>query len=137
MPSVLVTRKLPSSVVAKLRGAADVDVYAGDAAISPAELRSRIADKHALICLLTDTIDTTVIDAAPNLKVIANVALGYNNIDVGCAQSRGIAVTHTPDVLTESVADFTWALILAVTRRLSEAERVVRRGEWKGWALDF
>ena len=63
--------------------------------------------------------------------------MGYNNIDVAYARSRGIVVTNTPDVLTESVADFTWALILAITRRLSEGERLVRRGAWKGWALDF
>jgi glyoxylate reductase len=78
-----------------------------------------------------------VIDAAPALKAIANVAVGYNNIDVPYAKARGIVVTNTPDVLTESVADFTWALILAITRRLSEGERLVRRNEWKGWALDL
>ena len=81
--------------------------------------------------------DRSVVDAAPNLKVIANVAVGFNNIDIPYALSRGVVVTHTPDVLTESVADFTWALILAITRRLAEGERVVRRGAWKGWALDF
>lgn len=137
MPNVLVTRRLPSSVIAKLQAAADIDLFSGDSAIAPAELRARVVDKDALICLLTDTIDRAVVDAAPNLKVIANVAVGYNNIDVGYARSRGIAVTNTPDVLTESVADFTWALILAVTRRLSEGERLLRRGAWKGWALDF
>jgi glyoxylate reductase len=137
MPNVLVTRKLPSSVIARLRAAADVDLYSGDTAIAPDELRARIADKDALVCLLTDAIDRTAIDAAPNLKVIANVAVGYRNIDVTYARSRGIAVTNTPDVLTDSVADFTWALILAVTRRLSEGERLLRRGAWKGWALDF
>ncbi len=135
--SVLVTRKLPSSVLSKLSAIADVDLYSGDAAISAAELRARVAGKDALVCLLTDAIDPTLIDAAPTLKVIANVAVGYNNIDVAYAQSRGIVVTNTPDVLTESVADFTWALILAITRRLSEGERLVRRGEWKGWALDL
>jgi glyoxylate reductase len=137
MPNVLVTRRLPSSVVAKLQAAADVDVFSDDSAITPHELRSRIAGKDALICLVTDTIDRTVIDAAPNLKVIANVAVGDNNIDVPYARSRGIVVTNTPDVLTASVADFTWALILAVTRRLAEGERLLRRGAWKGWALDF
>src|SRR6185295_17706560 len=125
------------SVIARLRAAADVDLYSGDAAIAPDELRARVADKTALVCLLTDAVDRTVIDAAPKLKAIANVAVGYNNIDVPYARSRGIAVTNTPDVLTESVADFTWALILGITRRLSEGERLVRRGEWKGWALDL
>ena len=137
MPSILVTRKLPSSVLSKLSAVADVDLYTGEAAIPPDELCARVADKDALVCLLTDAVDRTVIDAAPRLKAIANVAVGYNNIDVPYARSRGIVVTNTPDVLTESVADFTWALILAITRRLSEGERLVRRGEWKGWALDL
>jgi len=135
--SVLVTRKLPSSVLSKLAAVASVDLYTGDGAIPPGELRQRIADKDALVCLLTDTIDAGVIDAAPALKIIANVAVGYNNIDVPYARSRSLVVTNTPDVLTESVADFTWALILAITRRLSEGERLLRRGDWRGWALDF
>jgi glyoxylate reductase len=136
-PAVLVTRKLPSSVLDKLRAVADVDVYTGEAAIPGDELRARIAGKDALVSLLTDAVDRSVIDAAPNLKAIANVAVGFNNIDIAYATRRGIVVTNTPDVLTESVADFTWALILAITRRLAEGERLVRRGEWKGWALDL
>jgi glyoxylate reductase len=135
--NILVTRKLPSSVLDKLRAVADVDVYTGEAAIPPGELRARVADKVALVSLLTDAIDRGVIDAAPSLRIIANVAVGFNNVDVPYASSRGIVVTNTPDVLTESVADFTWALILAITRRLAEGERLVRRGEWKGWALDL
>jgi glyoxylate reductase len=137
MPSVLVTRRLPSSVLSKLHDAADVDLYAGEATISADQLRQRVADKDALVCVITDAIDRTVLDAAPALKVVANVAAGYNNIDVAHARSRGVVVTNTPDVLTESVADFTWGLILAITRRLAEGERFLRRGEWKGWALDF
>src|SRR5678815_1330811 len=137
MPSVFITRRLPSSVLSRLREAADVDLYSGDAAIPAGELRERVADKDALVCVLTNAIDRSVIDAAARLKIVANVGVGYHNIDVPYARSRNIVVTNTPDVLTESVADFTWALILAITRRLSEGERVVRRGEWKGWALDF
>jgi len=137
MPAILVTRKLPSSVLGKLHAVADVDLYSGDAAIAPAELRARVADKDALVCLLTDAVDRSALDAAPKLKIVANVAVGYNNIDIAYAKSRGIVVTNTPDVITESVADYTWALILAITRRLSEGERLVRRGQWKGWALDF
>jgi glyoxylate reductase len=135
--NVLVTRKLPSSVLAKLHAVGSVDLYAGDTAIAPGELRARLADADALVCLLTDTIDRAAIDAAPKLTIIANVAVGYDNVDIAYARSRGIVVTNTPDVLTESVADFTWAMILAITRRLSEGERVVRRGEWKGWGLGF
>jgi glyoxylate reductase len=134
--NVLVTRRLPSSVLDKLRNSGDLDVYAGESAIPRDELIARIADKDAVVCLLTDAIDKAVIDAAGALKIIANVAVGYNNIDLPYARSRGIAVTNTPDVLTESVADFTWALILAITRRVSEGERLTRSGQWKGWALD-
>ena len=135
--NILVTRRLPASVIQKLKASADVDLYTGESAISPAELRARIADKDGLVCLLTDAVTAELIDAAPKLKVIANVAVGYNNIDVAHAKAKGIVVTNTPDVLTEAVADFTWAMILAITRRISEGERVVRSGQWKGWALDF
>jgi len=137
MSAILVTRKLPSSVIAKLESAGAVDLYTGDAAIPARELRARIADKDALVCLLTDAITKDVIDAAPGLKIVANVAVGFNNVDIAHAKSRGIVVTNTPDVLTEAVADFTWAMILAATRRLGEGERLVRRGDWKGWALDL
>jgi glyoxylate reductase len=134
---VLVTRRLPSSVLAKLEAVADVDLYTGDAAILESELCARAASADGIVCLLTDRIDRAVVDAAPSLKVVANVAVGYNNIDVAYARARGIVVTNTPDVLTESVADFTWAMILAITRRISEGERLVRGGQWKGWALDL
>ena len=134
--SILVTRSLPSSVVTRLHDIGAVDLYT-DGAMPAALLVQRVADKDALICLMTDDINKTVIDAGARLKVIANVAVGYNNIDVACARARGVVVTNTPEVLTESVADFTWAMILAVTRRLSEGDRLIRRGEWKGWALDF
>src|SRR5262245_37825169 len=136
MSSIFVTRRLPSSVLAKLPAIGELDVYSGDAVIGKDELIARIADKHALVCLSTDAIDRAVIDAAPALKVIATVAVGTNHIDVAHARSRGIIVTNTPDVLTEAVADFTWSLILAITRRVSEGDRLVRGGQWTGWALD-
>ncbi|MBI3263195.1 MAG: D-glycerate dehydrogenase [Acidobacteria bacterium] len=134
---ILITRRIPSSVLARLREAGEVEVHAGEQAIGRTELVDRIRDKRALVCLLTDRIDREVIEAAPSLRVIANIAVGYNNIDVDHARSCGIVVTNTPDVLTEAVADFTWGLILALTRRVVEGDRVVRRGAWKGWALDF
>ena len=138
MPRTLVTRKLPSSVIAKLEAVSDVDVYVGSKAIPREQLLQRAAGVDAIVCLLTDTIDAAVLDAAgPPLKVIANVAVGYNNIDVAACRARGIAVTNTPDVLTNACADFTWALILAITRRFGEGERVVRAGKWGGWALDY
>ena len=100
-------------------------------------LKQRVADKDALVCLMSDVIDQGVIDAGTRLKIVSNVAVGYNNIDHAYARSRGIVVTNTPDVLTESVADFTWAMILAITRRLAEGDRLIRRGGWKAWAFDF
>jgi glyoxylate reductase len=132
-----VTRRLPSKVLARLDDCCEVDRHEGDRALAPEELRRRVAGRQALVCLLTDRIDREAIDAGRDLKVIANVAVGYDNIDVAQARARGIVVTNTPDVLTESVAEFTWGLILAVARRLGEAERLLRRGGWKGWALDF
>src|SRR5215467_11432628 len=137
MNSILVTRKLPSSVLTKLEMVGDVDLYSGETAIPPDELRSRIVGKRAIVTMITEQIDKGILDVANELKIVANVAVGYNNIDVAGARSRGVIVTNTPDVLTGSVADFTWALILAITRRLSEGERVIRRNGWKGWAFDF
>ncbi len=138
MPRTLVTRKLPSSVIARLEAVSEVDLYVGAAAITRDELLQRVAGVDAIVCLLTDTIDAAVLDAAgPQLKIVANVAVGYNNIDVPACRARGVAVTNTPDVLTNACADFTWALILAITRRFGEGERVVRAGKWGGWALDY
>jgi glyoxylate reductase len=137
MPSILVTRKLPASVLARLEAVGDVDLAASDIPLSPEELRARLSGKAAVVTMLNDQMDRAALDAGDRLKIVANVAVGYNNIDVAYARSRGIIVTNTPDVLTNSVADFTWALILAITRRLSEGERLVRRGGWKGWAFDF
>jgi glyoxylate reductase len=96
-----------------------------------------VRGKQGLISLITERIDRGVIEAGDALRVIANVAVGYNNIDVAAARERGIVITNTPDVLTDATADFTLALILAITRRLGEGERLVRRGGWKKWALDF
>jgi glyoxylate reductase len=136
-PRVLLTRRIPSAAFTRLQSACDVDLHDGPNAIDPADLKSRIADKQGLICLLTDRIDGALVDAAPELKVIANVAVGYDNIDVPAVKSRGVVVTNTPDVLTEATAELTWALLLSLARRIGEGERLIRRGGWRGWALDF
>ena len=135
--NIFVTRKLPASVISKLESAGTVEVFAGEGSITADELRAAVVGKHALVTMLTDQVDAALLDAGKDLKVVANVAVGYNNIDVPACRARGVTCTNTPDVLTESVADFTWSLILAITRRLSEGERVVRRHEWKGWAFDY
>jgi glyoxylate reductase len=135
--SVLLTRRIPSSVLDRLRAACDLDFYDGPGAIGREELTRRLAGKRALICLLTDRVDESVVAGAPELEIVANVAVGYDNIDVPALKARGIVVTNTPDVLTEATAELTWALILAAARRIGEGERLVRSGGWKGWALDF
>ena len=132
----LLTRRIPSSVLSRLEAAADVDLYEGRSAIPREELLERVAGKQGLICLLTDRIDAEVLDAGRDLRIVANIAVGHNNIDLEACRQRGIVATNTPDVLTNACADFTWSLILGITRRLGEAERQLRRGDWKGWALD-
>jgi glyoxylate reductase len=137
MRSVLLTRRIPSAVLGRLQAACDVDLYDGSGPIGRDELKQRLAGKQALICLLTERVDASVIEAAPDLAIVANIAVGYDNIDVPAVKARGVVVTNTPDVLTEATAELTWGLILSVTRRIGEGDRLVRRGEWKGWALDF
>ena len=137
MGNVLLTRRIPSSVLALLEAQHTVDLYTGDAAIPRDELIRRVADKDALICTLTDKIDGEVMDAAPALKIVANIAVGYDNLDVPAARQRGIVVTNTPDVLTEATAELTWALILGIARRVTEGDRLIRAGAWKRWGLDF
>jgi glyoxylate reductase len=137
MARVLVTRKIPSSVLALLEAEHTVDLYTGDAAIPRPELLRRVADKDALICMLSDKIDGELMDAAPGLKVVADVSVGYDNIDVPAARQRNILVTNTPDVLTEATAELTWALILGIARRVTEGDRLIRAGGWNRWALDF
>jgi glyoxylate reductase len=114
-----------------------VELYDGTSPLDAGELTRRLQGKQGLVCVLTDPVSADVLGASPDLKVVANIAVGYDNINVAAAHARGIVVTNTPDVLTQATAELTWALILAVTRRLGEGERLVRRGAWKGWALDF
>ncbi|HZM96461.1 MAG TPA: D-glycerate dehydrogenase [Vicinamibacterales bacterium] len=135
-PSVLVTRRIPSAVLAKLEEACEVEMYRqGD--LPHEELLSRISEKEGLLSVVTDTIDRAVFEAGRNLKVLSTIAVGYNNIDVAAAREHNVVVTNTPDVLTEAAADLTWSLILSMTRRIVEGDRLTRRGAWKGFALDF
>jgi glyoxylate reductase len=135
--AILLTRRIPSAVFARLQAAADVTVYDGPTPMTADELKRRLPGIQSLICVLADPITAEVLDAGRDLKVVSNIAVGYENIDVTAARARGIVVTNTPDVLTEATADLTWGLILTVTRRIAEGDRLVRRGDWKTWALDF
>jgi glyoxylate reductase len=136
-PRVLLTKRIPASAFARLEAACDVDLNDRDADLTADELVARLRGKQGVITVLTNIISREVLDAAPELKVVANIAVGYNNIDVAAARERGVVVTNTPDVLTEASADLTWALILGITRRIVEGDRLIRAGRWKGWALDF
>jgi glyoxylate reductase len=135
-PSILVTYKLPAAAIEPLEAVADVEVYR-DGVLPYDELVRRVPGKQAIVVAALDKIDKAVIDAGPDLKVVANVAVGYNNLDVAYARSKGIILTNTPDVLTEATANMAITLILSVTRRVVEGDRLVRRGEWKRFALDF
>jgi glyoxylate reductase len=135
-PSILVTYKLPSAATAPLEAAGDVEVYR-DGVLTHEELVKRVKGRQAVVVAALDKINKEVIDAGGDLKIVANVAVGYNNLDVPYARSKGIVLTNTPDVLTEATANMAITLMMAVTRRIVEGDRVVRRGEWKGFSLDF
>jgi glyoxylate reductase len=127
---------MPSVVMQRLEESCAVDVNDG-ADLTEDELIARLHDKQAVVSVFTNQVNRRVIESAPHLRIVANVAVGYNNIDVQAARERGVVVTNTPDVLTEATANLTWALILDITRRLSEGDRLVRRGGWKGWTFNF
>ena len=134
---VLVTNRIPAAVLQHLESDLEIDYHTEQNALSRDQLLDRVRDKHGLLCVVTDTIDAGIIKAGLQLRVIANIAVGYDNIDIATAKKHGIVVTNTPGVLTESVAELTWGLILNVTRRVVEGDRLIQSGVWKGWALDF
>ncbi|MGO0062647.1 2-hydroxyacid dehydrogenase [Brevibacillus fluminis] len=132
---IVVTRNIPEPIVARLRDAADVFLWEQDEVAIPREvLLKEASDASALYTNLTDRIDRELFDAAPHLRVVANLAVGFDNIDIAEATRRGIPVGHTPGVLTETTADLTFALLMAVARRIPEADRFVRDGSWKSWS---
>ncbi|MCP4425605.1 MAG: D-glycerate dehydrogenase [Chloroflexi bacterium] len=136
MSSVFITRKIFDEAIALL-DEAGLDYWhnAADTPLDLPQMKARLAETEAIVCLLTDKIDAQVMDAAPKLKIIANTAVGYDNVDVAAAAERGIIVTNTPGVLTECTADLTFALMLAVARRIVEADSFMRAGKFEGWEL--
>jgi glyoxylate reductase len=114
----------------------DVEYWAKPERPTREEMASRIKDKDGLICLLTDRINDDLLRAAPKLRIVANVAVGYDNLDVPACTKRGVIATNTPGVLDETTADFAWTLLMAVARRLVEGDTYARNGNWKGWNLD-
>jgi glyoxylate reductase len=136
-PRVLVTRHVYPAAIAILQEDCAVDYHAASDVLPPDRLVRRLQHARGVVCQLTDLLTADVIAAAPQLQVIANVAVGYDNIDVRAATAHGIVVTNTPGVLTEATADLTFALLLATARRLPEAERFLRDGRWERWDVDL
>ena len=134
--SVFVTRELPGPALERLRNSCDdLEVYRGEGAPSEQELLKGVEQREGILCLLSDTVGPRVMDRAGNrLKGIANYAVGYDIIDVEEATRRGIPVSNTPGVLTDTTADLAWALLFAAARRVAEADRFTRTGRWKGWS---
>jgi glyoxylate reductase len=137
-PSVYVTRQIPAENIEALRAQFDVEVNMEDRALSRDELKDKVRGRSAVISLLTDTIDAEILDAAgPGCRIVANYAVGYNNFDLAAATQRKIILTNTPGVLDDATATHTFTLLLAVARRIAEADKYVRDGKWRGWAPMF
>jgi glyoxylate reductase len=133
-PLLYVSRLLPDPVMAVIRERFSLVQKPLDTAPAPSAIQDGLCQADAAIVTLTDRIDADMIDRAPRLKVLANYAVGYNNIDLLAANRHDLIVTNTPDVLTDATADLTWALLLATARRLVEGDQFVRSGHWTGWA---
>lgn len=130
-----VTRKLPDSALALLREVSEVAVWDyEDVPVTRERLQAELSTADAIVTMLSDKIDASLLQHAPNLKVIANLAVGFDNIDLSITRSKGITVTNTPDVLTDATADLTFALLLSTARRITEASQFLRAGSWKQWA---
>lgn len=134
-PKVLVTRRIFEESLATLARSCDVESNQRDAPLTPAQLLKKLEGKAGVITVLTDMISDAVLAKNPQLAIVSNVAVGFNNIDVEAATRRGVMATNTPGVLDDTTADFTWCLILATARGLVVADRTFRSGRWKGWGL--
>jgi glyoxylate reductase len=135
--SVFISNVLPPQAIHLIPRDFSVDFNDTDRPLPKAELIRRLKGKDGLICHILSTVDQEVFAAAPGLKVVANVAVGFNNIDVAAARRHGVVVTNTPDVLTETTADFAWALLMAAARRVVEADQFARSGQWTRWQWDL
>ena len=132
---VLITQKIFDEAVVLVKEHFEVDYNASEVPLSSSLLVKRLQGKSAAITLLTDSIDEALLSQCPDLKIVSNVAVGYNNIDVDACTRHGVMVTNTPGVLDETTADFTWTLIMAAARRLVESDVFLRSSRWKGWGL--
>jgi len=135
-PKVLATRPLFPAAQEILNAGCQVEYWTKPERISKEELYHKVKNSEGLVCLLTEKVDVHLLSAAPKLRIVSNVAVGFDNIDVAACTKRGVVATNTPGVLDETTADFAWTLLMAVARRLGEGEALARSGNWKGWDLD-
>jgi glyoxylate reductase len=135
-PRVFSTHELFADARAILDAACEVEYWTNADRPPREEVLRRVKDKEGLVCLLTEKVNEELLRVAPKLRIAANVAVGYDNIDVDACTKRGVVATNTPGVLDETTADFAWTLLMAVARRLAEGEQLARSGNWKGWNLD-
>ncbi len=136
-PGILVSRHVFPEAIEILEPVAEIQYNDSSTGLSPEELRAAVAGKQAVVCQLTDRIDAAFMDSGSDLKVISNVAVGFDNIDIPAATQRGIVVTNTPGVLTDTTADLAFTLLVAAARRICEADRFLRAGRWQQWEIDM
>lgn len=136
-PRVLVTRRVFPEVLATLQPHFELEVNPTDEVYAPDELKRRLQNKEGVFCTGSERISAELLADCPQLRIVANMAVGFNNIDVPACTARGIQVTNTPDVLTETTADFGFALLLATARRVTESEHFLRAGQWNHWSIDL
>lgn len=134
-PKIFITRKIPANLLKQLTEICEVSIWDHeDTPVPRQELEEKIVDMDGLFCLLTENINEELLEKATKLKVVSNMAVGYNNIDVEAATKKGIIITNTPGVLTETTADLTFALLMATARRIPEASQFLREGKWETWS---
>jgi glyoxylate reductase len=133
LPHIFVTRNIPEPGLVLLREACEITLWEDELPPPYDVLRAHTAEVEGLLCLLSDRVDSALMDAAPQLKVISQMAVGYDNIDIPAATAHGLPVGHTPGVLTDTTADFAFALLIAAARRIPEGERYARAGQWRTW----
>ncbi len=131
---IYVTRQLPEAALSLLRGCGEMRVWEPDEVIPRTVLLQEVQEVDALLCMVSERIDQELLTHAPRLGIIATMAVGYDNVDVPALTRRGIVLTNTPGVLTETTADLAFTLILGIARRIGEAERIVREGRWRSWS---
>jgi glyoxylate reductase len=136
-PHILVSRHVFPEAIEILEPVAEIQYHNSSTALSPEDLRAAIVGKQAVVCQLTDRIDAALMDSGSDLKVISNVAVGFDNIDIPAATARGIVVTNTPGVLTDTTADLAFSLMVSAARRICEADRFLRAGRWRQWEIDM